>query len=156
VLAACIVLNGCGGVKFASVSGKVTYKGKALPDGKVTFWPAQAGGNPATAQIQPDGTYTASVAVGECAVTVETESVAGRPQTGIPGGIPTKGNKSRPGGPPPEVMAQIKESMQAGNAPAEAHKGDYVKIDLKYSRPTTSGIQTTIQSGEQTYDIPLN
>jgi hypothetical protein len=49
---------GCGErVKLGRVSGRVTYKGQAVPTGAVTFLP-DPGGPPATAAIGPDGTYT--------------------------------------------------------------------------------------------------
>lgn len=54
-----LLAAGCGGdkVKTYSVSGKVTYKGRAVPNGTVTFVPDPSG-PPATGEIKPDGTYT--------------------------------------------------------------------------------------------------
>lgn len=57
------LLTGCGGSgeelpDTAPVRGKVTYNGKPLPGGTVMFHPQQEGqGNPATGDIQEDGTY---------------------------------------------------------------------------------------------------
>jgi len=52
------LLLGCGaaGPKTAIVKGKVTFKGKPVPNGTVTFIPAS--GQHATGEIRPDGTYT--------------------------------------------------------------------------------------------------
>jgi hypothetical protein len=50
---------GCGGNerKTAVVTGKVTYKGKPVPTGTITFVP-KTPGPPATGELRPDGTYT--------------------------------------------------------------------------------------------------
>jgi hypothetical protein len=54
-----LVLAGCGGdrLRTAKVNGKVTYKGKPVPNGTVTFIP-EGGGPSATGEIQSDGTFT--------------------------------------------------------------------------------------------------
>ena len=57
-------LSGCGSdtMDTASVSGKVTYNGAPVPGGGLTFSPIGDGGGttgkPASATINPDGTYT--------------------------------------------------------------------------------------------------
>lgn len=61
-LAACGFLVGCGS-PAASVSGKVTLDGGALPNGAnggVVFYPVE-GGPPATANLMADGSYSLSV-----------------------------------------------------------------------------------------------
>src|SRR2546421_12867772 len=59
----------------ASVNGKVTYKGAAVPAGTITF-NAKAGKY--TTSLSTDGTYSSSdLPIGEMVVTVETESVQG-------------------------------------------------------------------------------
>lgn len=54
-----LVFVGCGGNQHrtAKVNGKVTYKGKPVPNGTVTFIP-EAGGPSATGEIQSDGTFS--------------------------------------------------------------------------------------------------
>ena len=49
----------CGqsGPEMASVSGKVTYNGKPVTKGTITFVTASPGGRNATGAIQPDGSY---------------------------------------------------------------------------------------------------
>jgi hypothetical protein len=60
--------------KTGSISGKVTFLGKPLPAGTVTFHPAE--GKPVSVQIQEDGTYAVKdMPAGASKVTVETESV---------------------------------------------------------------------------------
>jgi hypothetical protein len=56
--AALIALAGCGGgnPKTAPVKGTVTYKGRPVPNGTVTFIPES--GPTATGELGPDGSYT--------------------------------------------------------------------------------------------------
>lgn len=57
--AAVVVLLGCGGggkYKLAPVKGSVTYKGKPVPNGTVSFIP-EGGGPTATGELQKDGTF---------------------------------------------------------------------------------------------------
>jgi len=73
VLAGALAVAGCGR-SSGTVTGTVTYKGKALKGGSVVFIPP-AGGQAATvsAQIGEDGTFTAEkVPVGDVKVTVDT------------------------------------------------------------------------------------
>jgi hypothetical protein len=58
VSAAALVLAGCGPdqPKTAVVRGKVTFQGKAVPNGTILFMPAS--GPSAQGEIQPDGSYT--------------------------------------------------------------------------------------------------
>jgi hypothetical protein len=50
----------CGpsGPEMASISGKVTYGGKPVPKGTITFIPSSPGGRNAVGVIGPDGSYT--------------------------------------------------------------------------------------------------
>jgi hypothetical protein len=51
-------LAGCGGEKKKTniVRGKVTFNGKEVPNGTITFFPES--GPTASGEIQPDGSYT--------------------------------------------------------------------------------------------------
>ena len=55
--AAVLALAGCGSnqLKTAVVRGTVTYKGKPVPNGTISFVPTS--GPSATGEIQPDGSY---------------------------------------------------------------------------------------------------
>jgi hypothetical protein len=155
----CLAAIGCSSGKHGDVSGKVTNKGNILPGGTVTFWPqgSEAGVSPVFAKIQDDGSYAAvKVPAGEVAVTVETESLAGRAQTGIPGMGKRKDGRPMPGGPPPEIMAQINEA-RGGNVQAEvkAASDKYRPIDKKYSNTQLSGFKLTVHSGTQEFNIDL-
>ncbi|MFA8019645.1 hypothetical protein [Bremerella cremea] len=61
VLSATLALTGCSprGPEMGEVSGKVTYRGKPLPTGTITFIPETEGMPRASAEIQEDGTYVA-------------------------------------------------------------------------------------------------
>lgn len=51
-----MLLSGCGGGReLAPVTGKVLYQGKPLKFGSIMLQPTS--GQPATAEIQPDGTF---------------------------------------------------------------------------------------------------
>lgn len=60
------LITGCGsgGQGLAPVKGKVTYKGKPVPNGTVNFNPVDTGKPSASGKIQPDGTYTLETYVG--------------------------------------------------------------------------------------------
>ncbi|VTS02063.1 hypothetical protein [Tuwongella immobilis] len=62
VALAVTLLSGCGGSDVVSVSGKVTYNGKPVTGGSLTFLPVASGeskeaGKPGGAVIQSDGTF---------------------------------------------------------------------------------------------------
>jgi hypothetical protein len=58
---------GCGEVSNeVSVSGHVTYRGKPLPGGSITFFPAS--GRPVMSVISDDGTYSAEMPPGDYVV----------------------------------------------------------------------------------------
>ena len=59
---------GCGGGSEAEVSGQVTYDGKAVTGGSLTFAPVAEAGNtnpgaPASASVEEDGSYSVSAVV---------------------------------------------------------------------------------------------
>src|SRR5262245_59249829 len=55
---------GSGGQGLAKVTGKVTYKGKAVPNGTVNFNPVDSNKPSASGKIQPDGSYTLETFLG--------------------------------------------------------------------------------------------
>jgi hypothetical protein len=124
-----VSVQGCGGPFSGAVSGKVTYKGNALPGGIVTV--IHPDGRNKEARIQEDGTYSIPDAPGgECKVTVHT--------------IPPKPGSSfiKIGGQPlaPEPFY-----------PA----GKYVPIPKKYGDANTSGLSLTVKRGNSEFDIEI-
>jgi hypothetical protein len=75
------ITSGCGSSLPATVSGKVTYEGKALTSGLVTFYPVGRG-PAAVGKIGPDGDYeirtgrASGLEVGDYTVTVEAFDVS--------------------------------------------------------------------------------
>jgi hypothetical protein len=67
-LTVALLAAGCG-PRFGNVSGQVTYQGKPLPGGTITFYDAANGA--ASGPIETDGTYSVSkVATGRARVVV--------------------------------------------------------------------------------------
>lgn len=63
-----LIFPACGpseGPELAPVTGKVTYQGKPITQGIVSFQPAAPDGTPATGTIGPDGTYSLQTADAE-------------------------------------------------------------------------------------------
>jgi hypothetical protein len=136
-----------------SVSGKVTYNGKALKGGNVTFV-GGAGQPSGSASIKEDGTYfIPKLAAGPYKVVVETESL--RPPRAIRpkmGGGPPKGKGGLPEGveaPPGYSASSPADAVAAKNAKLYTH------IPEKYSAADTTDLSYEIKGGEQKYDIDL-
>jgi hypothetical protein len=150
-LIVCLLLGtaGCAPSK-GEISGKVLYRGKPVPGGTVTFFPA--GGKGAfNSSIQQDGSYSLTkVPAGEVTITVETESKKPAPQ-----GTGTSGPKSkvriyR------EEMEKFREQKTPGRTPRQfPSKEQYVPIPASYNDPEKSGLTYTVTGGEQTHDIEL-
>ena len=124
-----LAASGCG-KPVGSVSGKVTYQGKALPGGYVNF--SCEGETPTvkSSAIQSDGSYSVSgMPVGPAKITVQGVS-----------GPQGPGNKT-----------------PAGDAGAAAMGGgrQTVYVPPQYGNTDTSKLEYTVVSGPQTHDIPL-
>jgi hypothetical protein len=123
--AAALLLCGCGGGDGGTVCGTVTYRGKALNTGEVTF---VAEGKSRSAVIGPDGTYSLNdVPPGAHRVSVLVRA----PQ-------PAAATAARKGAPPmPGARARP------------------VVVPAKYASPASSGLNFRVEPGRQTIDIPL-
>lgn len=135
--------------RTAQVHGKVTYKGKTVAAGTVTF--ESKDGGMYLAPIDTDGTYSArDIPPGEMFVTIETESANKKRQRTMAdyrrgqwgGGAGGKGKKQEMTSPRPQDAPQTAE-------------GAYVPINLKYSRKETSGLTLTLTAGDQEKDFHL-
>jgi ABC-type glycerol-3-phosphate transport system substrate-binding protein len=121
-LLAVAALAGCGG-GHASISGEVTYNGRPLPSGTITFL-GQAGHKRVAAADIHDGKFEIpDLEAGPVKVTVVTlpPDHGGRPPTG-----------------------------QAIAAPAEMPAGKYVPIPYRYASPDFSGLGYDVTPGPQT------
>lgn len=130
-------LTGCGGGPYtATVSGKVTYRGKPLEDGWVAF--VHPDGRFAKAMIQPDGTYSSpEVPGGQVKVTVISEPTPPPlpPGARLPGGTRVPPN--------PTYMEAVKKAL------------NHARIPDKYRNPDSSGLSLTVNRGSNQFDIPL-
>ncbi len=158
-----LVAYGCGGNKAApaGVSGKVTYQGKPVTGGQISFIP-DGSGSPYTSQIKSDGTYQVTdVPSGECTVTIEA----------LPDPNKAKG--------PAYGQGQMEDAAKAAEKAKSEHKdksgmqmpaaggspvpgaagsgpqGQYMKLPEKYADPKTSGLKMSIKKGSNTKDWDL-
>jgi hypothetical protein len=145
VVLAGLALAGCGHGK-APVSGSVTYKGKALPSGTVSFFGSD--NQVASGQIGPDGSYSVpAVTVGPVKVSVQVATVGKKTITmGPPGGD----KKMTSGGPKDMAERSAIATGEGAGTPAAV-----VKIPQEYANPETSGLTFTVQPGGNTFNIDL-
>jgi hypothetical protein len=117
----------------AQVSGKVFYKGKALPGGHVVFT-ADVGGLTGEGVITEQGDYMINAPVGAVHITVDTTGLSKRASRG-----PMLGRRGGGGG---------ETSLVPGNT--------YVPIPPKYSKVDQTDLTFTVLPGEpQTHEIRL-
>jgi hypothetical protein len=127
-------------VEMAEVSGKVLYKGQALPGGRITFVSKDGSGFVGSSIIDEQGNYKTSVPVGEVAVSVDNQM------------LQSSAGAGRKGAGPPSIKPSTK---RPGSEEAHAQKGRYVNIPEKYYAADSSGLVYTIKPGSQTIDIRL-
>jgi hypothetical protein len=126
-----LLVSGCGPTK-ATVTGKVSYNGKALGLGTVTFF-GKDKEIVATAAIDSEGVYTAKVPTGPTMVAVETIE-------------------------PPKLEAGTPrpKDMPADSTPGSAAKqGKFVEIPEKYKDPTQSDLKLDVKKGVNKFPIDL-
>lgn len=123
---------------LGKVHGTITYNGKPVPRGTVTFTPvAGAKGNPsgmpAIGQIQSDGSYELTTfdtgdgaVLGQHSVTITSQTEAPEPMKTMP--------------PPDEAIKYVKANRL---------------LPEKYSDPKETPLKYTVDAGENTIDIPL-
>jgi len=140
-----LVLSGCSrGPQMAKVSGKVTYKGKAVPTGTIMFHPDS--GPTAVGAIGPDGAYTLTTikkgdgaVVGSHRVTIQATTVG-------------SGSLADPSSFEEEMqLAQRKDPKAKVLVPG---KVEWI-VPQKYSRPETTDLTATVESGANTIDFTL-
>ena len=121
---------GCGGGKAgATVSGKVTYQGRALSSGIVTFLPAS--GPAHHTEIKSDGSYRmANVPAGPVKIGVQTKS--------------GQGDSSSKASASPEVGQKMPDTREKESL-----------IPVQYTDPNNSQLTYTVKKGKQQFDIDL-
>src|SRR5262245_43100086 len=137
------------------VTGQVTYKGKPVPGGLVTFRPSDPKQNSVTAELDAEGRYSAVLPAGEVVVSIDNRELEPRP-TGIPSlppGLPIAPDvraKIAKGTPPKEPEGDAKSGEDVRRP-----KGRYLPIPEKYYMAETSELKFTIKAGDQTLNIEL-
>jgi len=131
-----------------SISGTVTYKGKSLPYGRVTF--VCADGTVVSGKIDSDGTYSISQAPSgpaRVAIRFLEEAmpilVSVEPSE-LPGGKGADSSAHAPQGP---MMIQSSEKPASRPKP--------MRIPDHFQQAEKSGLTYEIRTGDQTYDIKL-
>jgi hypothetical protein len=122
----------------AEVSGKVLFKGKALPGGQVLFV-ATKGGFPSSAPIDENGNYRINAPIGDVQISVTNRMF--QPQ-----------RKGKSGQGQDHRLNKRPDHQQE----AKSIKGRYVPIPPRYADGATSGLTYTVTPGPQTHDIELS
>jgi hypothetical protein len=125
----CISVAGCGWGR-GEVSGTVRFNGKPLPSGTIQFLGAD--GIPCAARIQPDGTFSAAVPVGEAKVIINCVDEA-------------KMNR---------VLGQLTGRNDRA-APPPSTK-NFSLIPQRYADWNASGLSVQVEGGKNLHDFALS
>ena len=131
------LLPGCGGGgidlgPFGAVRGQVTYKGKPVTEGLITFNSPKSG-QAAIVGLQADGTY--------------------RMQLGDRDGLPVGEYNVYVRPPRPDAKARA-QMHDLNNSPPSKPK-TYPNIPKRYRLETTSGLRAVVNEGDNTFDFKL-
>ena len=130
---ACLLSAGCGDSN-ATVSGQVTYQGKAVPSGSVIVYCADK--QIVRGVIGVDGRYSIpNVPTGQAVVTVEAHAR-------VPSGLRMKQKLPPSSGGP---IAPTVEAPETGKT----------SLPPRYALPEESGLRVVVDRGRVTYDIDL-
>ena len=137
VAAGVLTCLGCGPSRPATapVSGKVTYQGKPVAEGRITFLPEH--GRPAMGTLGVDGSYRLTTfkaddgaAPGKYKVTIDATHVSG--------------------GAEPKSFQDEQRLMNSGNVPKVTRL-----VPEKFSRPETSTLTAEVKPGPNTINFDL-
>lgn len=133
LLALMLIAAGCSSNAPATVTGKVTFKNEPVITGTVTI---VAGDKTAIGGISPDGTYTVMDApTGKVKIAVSSPKPATGPNV------------------PREVVRGRNRSDQTAQPQVDPNK--WRALPDTVANPDTSGIETELKGGSQTYDINI-
>ncbi|MBI1918211.1 MAG: carboxypeptidase regulatory-like domain-containing protein [Planctomycetes bacterium] len=170
VLALVLLFGVIGCSKTGTVTGKVTYDGKTLTAGTITFTSDKEKGGSASAEINEEGEYKAErVPAGPCTVTVSTKAARERAKEVLkqgssgPSVVPTGGGGQ--GGSPQNIQDKTKDKGTAEMPGAkeieeklarEKKKYEHmIDVPEKYWDAKTSELTYEAKTGKQTHDIDL-
>jgi hypothetical protein len=140
----------------ADVSGKVTYLGKPLPGGKITFVGAR--GYMGFGIISPQGEYSLQSPLGEVEIAVDNTMLKRDPtfekfmSKGMAGGKNPM-LKDAPEGKAEEPQSKEEAGKQVTGR--QGVVGTYISIPGRYANPTLSGLKMTVTQGSHTHNIEL-
>lgn len=159
---------GCGGA--GELSGKVSYKGKNLKGGSVTFVSKDSGiSYPCT--IADDGSYTLNtIPAGIYKVCVDTEYLKGdsassatitapNMRSGAPGKKPQDGgneDKAYKNLPADAAAHSGYNPGPAASAVKKANLEKYVQIPSDFRKPETTRLEYTVAGGRTVYNVEMN
>jgi hypothetical protein len=155
-----VLAAGCG-PGTGSVSGKVTYLGKPVPAGRITFRPADSRQNAVSAELDAEGNYPAiDLPTGDVAVGIDNREFEPQPAMGPsvpPGlGLPPEiarklGARTPADGPAPEV-----DPSKTADLPRPRAGGRYLRIPAKYyDAADSSGLTFKVVGGSQIKNFEL-
>ncbi len=131
-----IALVGCG-PSTGVITGEVTYKGKPVPGGLLTFRPVDESQNSASYELARDGKFKIELPVGETLICIDNREFEPRPATSpaIPPGM--------------NLPAEVLKSMQASSKESTKVSDRWVKLPEKYYQIETSDLKITVKGGQQ-------
>ena len=116
-----MTMTGCGGSANAvKVEGHASYRGEAITNGTVTFFPAS--GRPVVAPLSGEGDYTVELAPGEYVVVI------------MVGATIPEGYKEGDPLPPPKITLPAEYTVRAKSkltASVQPGQSDSINFDLK-------------------------
>jgi hypothetical protein len=141
---------GCSTPK-SKVSGQVRINGTPLPGGLVTFRPENSRENPVTAILDEQGKFSVVLPVGKVLVSIDNRHLRGRTESldALPSTLP--------------IADDVRKAMSSGPGAAKSD-GDsakptaqrYVPIPPTYHEVESSGLEFTVERGEQKHDFDLS
>jgi hypothetical protein len=131
---------GCG-PRVGTISGEVTFQGKPVPGGLLTFRHEDDSVNSVSYELQPDGKYHIDIEVGKVMVCIDNREFEPRAATmpAMPPGM--------------NLPADVVKSMQASTKEASKVSDRWVKLPEKYYQIETSDVQIDVRGGKQTANI---
>jgi len=147
LLLSILLISGCtrSVEQQAEVSGKVTYKGKPLPGGRITFISPK--GHTGSSVISPQGEYKLKAPIGDVQISVDNRML-NRDDPSSLSSREKEGYLSR---------GRLKKPSAGGQQPPQQEiTGTYVPLPKKYVDSSTSGLKYTVESGSQTHDVELS